>query len=110
MLLQKLIWTEYSYRFDVKEDGTWDNRKTFAFVDSGVPDGVHVDSLGNVYAGCGDGVHVWNPSGKLIGKIYLGGTSANFQFAGDGRMVICAETKLYYATFNASGNYVASEM
>jgi hypothetical protein len=34
---------------------------------------------GNVYAGCGDGVQVWNPSGKLIGKIFLGETSANFQ-------------------------------
>lgn len=29
-----------SYRFDVLDDGTWDNRKTFAFVDSGVPDGI----------------------------------------------------------------------
>lgn len=28
-----------SYRFDVKEDGTFENRKTFAFVASGVPDG-----------------------------------------------------------------------
>ncbi|ROW06592.1 hypothetical protein VMCG_04274 [Cytospora schulzeri] len=91
------------YRFDVKPDGTWENRKTFAFVDSGVPDGVHTDSAGNVYAGCGDGVNVWNPSGKLLGKIYTGGTSANFQFAGDGRMVIGAETKLYYATLNATG-------
>lgn len=72
--------------------------------------GVHVDSNGNVYAGCGDGIQVWNPSGVLLGKIYLGGTSANFQFAGDGRMVICAETKLYYATFNASGHSIDSEM
>ncbi|KAJ0124850.1 evolved d-pantonohydrolase [Diaporthe amygdali] len=91
------------YRFDVLEDGTWDNRRTFAFVDSGAPDGVHTDTNGNVYAGCGDGIQVWNPSGKLVGKIYLGTTSANFKFAGDGRMVICAETKLYYATFNSSG-------
>lgn len=29
----------HSYRFDVKEDGTLDNRKTFAFVHSGAPDG-----------------------------------------------------------------------
>lgn len=56
-----------------------------------------------MYAGCGDGLHVWNPSGKLIGKIYLGTTSANFNFAGDGRMVICAETELYYVTLAASG-------
>lgn len=72
--------------------------------------GVHCDSKGNVYAGCGDGIHVWNPSGKLIGKIFLGSTTANFQFVGDGRMVICAETDLYYATVAADGNYVESEM
>lgn len=91
------------YRFDVREDGTWDNRKLFAYVDTGVPDGVHCDSNGNVYSGCGDGVQVWNPSGKLIGKIFLGKTSANFNFAGDGRMVILAEEDLFYATLGASG-------
>ncbi|KAL2864278.1 SMP-30/gluconolactonase/LRE family protein [Aspergillus lucknowensis] len=98
------------YQFDVFSDGTLGNRKTFAFVSPGVPDGLHCDSKGNIYAGCGDGVQVWNPSGKLIGKIYVGTTSANFNFAGDGRMVICAETSLYYATLAASGNYVESEM
>ncbi|RYP16711.1 hypothetical protein DL765_004947 [Monosporascus sp. GIB2] len=91
------------YRFDVQDDGTWENRKLFAYAHSGIPDGIHCDSNGNVYSGCGDGVHVWNPSGKLIGKIYLGRTSANFNFAGDGRMVICAGTNLYYATLAASG-------
>jgi hypothetical protein len=55
-------------------------------------------------------VHVWNPSGKLIGKIYLGSGTANFNFAGEGRMVICAETNLYYATLAAAGSYVDSEM
>ncbi|KAH6887108.1 lactonohydrolase [Thelonectria olida] len=91
------------YRFDVKKDGTWENRKTFAYVPAGVPDGVHCDSKGYVYAGCGDGVHVWNPSGKLIGKIYTGTTAANFQFAGKGRMVITGQTKLFYVTLAASG-------
>ena len=28
-----------SYRFDVMEDGTFENRKTFAFVDTNIPDG-----------------------------------------------------------------------
>ncbi|KAM0287551.1 hypothetical protein ACHAO9_007580 [Fusarium lateritium] len=67
------------------------------------PNGIHCDSKGNVYAGCGDGVHVWNPSGKLIGKIYTGINAANFQFAGKGRMVIMGRTKLFYATLAASG-------
>lgn len=63
----------------VDEDGTFYDRRTFAYVTPGVPDGVHCDAAGNVYAGCGDGVQVFNPSGKLIGKIYLGETSANFR-------------------------------
>lgn len=102
----------------VDDDGTFYDRRTFAFVTPGVPDGVHCDAAGNVYAGCGDGVQVWNPSGKLIGKIFLGETSANFresivkggddtpdspEFAGEGRMVICAETRLFYATVAATG-------
>ena len=72
--------------------------------------GIHCDTQGNVYTGTGDGVHVFNPSGKLIGKIYLGTTSANFNFAGNGRMVIAAETELYYATLAAEGGFVESEM
>ena len=93
----------YSYRFTVNSDGSWGSRQTFAFVDVGFPDGIHCDTKGYVYAGCGDGVHVWNPAGQLIGKIYLGSASANFQFAGQGRMVICAETELYYVTLGAKG-------
>ncbi|KAI0098629.1 gluconolactonase [Nemania sp. FL0031] len=85
------------YRYDVAKDGTFSNRQTFAYTPSGVPDGIHVDTKGRLYAGCGDGVHVYNPSGTLIGKIFLGETSANFNFAGDGGMVICAETSLFYA-------------
>jgi gluconolactonase len=30
-------------------------------------------------------------------------TAANFQFAGEGRMVITGQTKLFYATLAASG-------
>jgi len=94
------------YRFNVQEDGTLENRKVFAFIDINIPDGVHTDSKGNVYAGVGDGVQVFNPSGKLIGKIYTGRTAANFQFVGGGRMVIAGETHLYYATLAATGSLV----
>ncbi|KAK3337702.1 hypothetical protein B0T19DRAFT_455602 [Cercophora scortea] len=93
------------YRYNVQDDGTFESRKVFAFLTPGVPDGIHVDTKGNVYAGGGDGVHVYNPAGKLVGKIYVGGTSANFQFAGKGRMVILAETELYFATLAAEGAF-----
>ena len=71
----------------------------------GPPDGIHVDTEGNVYVGCGDAVQVFNPSGTLIGKIYLGRGVANFQFAGKGRMVILSETELWYATLAAEGAF-----
>ncbi|UKZ49099.1 hypothetical protein TrVGV298_003338 [Trichoderma virens] len=91
------------YRYTVARDGTFKHRTVFAYPGVGIVDGIHCDSKGNVYAGCGDGVHVWNPSGTLLGKIFLGETSANFQFAGDGRMIIGAETHLYYATLAGKG-------
>ncbi|KAJ3577587.1 hypothetical protein NPX13_g2980 [Xylaria arbuscula] len=90
------------YRYDVESDGTWSNRRTFAHIHAGIPDGIHVDTKGRVYAGVGDGVHVFNTAGTLIGKIFLGQTSANFNFAGDGGMVICAETELFYAKIAAT--------
>jgi gluconolactonase len=98
------------YQYDVNIDGTFFNRKLFSYVSPGIPDGIHCDTKGNVYSGVGDGVHIWNPSGKLLGKIFLGMTSANFNFAGQGRMVICAETELYYATLAAEGSIVESQV
>ncbi|KIW69747.1 hypothetical protein PV04_05605 [Phialophora macrospora] len=98
------------YQYTVLDDGTWANRKLFAVPSPGIPDGVHCDTNGAVYAGIGDGVVVYSPSGTLLGKIFLGTTSANFNFAGKGRMVICAETELYYATLAAEGAVVQSEL
>jgi len=47
------------YAFDVDPDSqTFLNRRIFAYVDAGIPDGIQIDKQGNVYAGCGDGVQV----------------------------------------------------
>lgn len=91
------------YRYSVEGDGTFSGRKVFAFVSPGIPDGVHCDTKGNVYSGVGDGIHVWNPSGKLLGKIFLGQFIANFRWASKGRMIIMAQTEMYYATLAAEG-------
>ena len=47
---------------------------------------------------------VWNSQGTLLGKFFLGGVSANFIFAGDGRLVILAETKIFFARIAAQEN------
>lgn len=68
----------------------------FAFAVHGVPDGIKCDVYGNVYAGCFDGIEVWNPAGTLIGTIVVpGGGVANFCFGKDGEIFACSEQKLY---------------
>ncbi|KIJ30872.1 hypothetical protein M422DRAFT_186619, partial [Sphaerobolus stellatus SS14] len=95
------------YSFDV--DPTTQrflNRRTFAWADTGIPDGFQVDSKGNVFASCGDGVQVYDPSGILLGKIFTGSISANNVFAGKGRMVVMVETKIVLVEFAAEGSLV----
>lgn len=88
------------YAFDVvlKEGGHFlINKRLFAFADQGIPDGIKCDMEGNVYSGCGDGVHVWSAGGMLIGKIYVPGGCANFCFGEKGEVFICNEVKLWRA-------------
>ncbi|GLB41030.1 putative SMP-30/Gluconolaconase/LRE-like region [Lyophyllum shimeji] len=93
------------YAFDVDpRTHAFKNRRVFAYIDAGVPDGVQVDTKGNVYSGCGDGVQVWNNEGTLLGKFFLGTTSANMVFAKEGRLVILAETKIFVADIAAKGS------
>ena len=48
-----------SYAFDVDPvTHVFKNRRTFAYIDCGIPDGIQVDTNGNVYAATGDGVQV----------------------------------------------------
>lgn len=71
------------------------NRRLFAFAAAGFPDGIKCDVHGNVYAGCGDGVEVWNPAGSLIGTFLVTGGVANFCFGKDGEMFLCNEQRLW---------------
>ncbi|THH16198.1 hypothetical protein EW146_g4402 [Bondarzewia mesenterica] len=97
------------YQFDVDpKTEAFLNRRVFAYVDTGVPDGIQVDIDGNVYSGCGDGVQVWNAEGTLLGKVFLGTTSANMVFAGKGKLVIMAETAIYLAQITAEGMDLAA--
>ena len=71
------------------------NRRVFAFADTGAPDGIKCDMEGNVYAGCGDGINVWNPGGSLMGKILVDGGVANFCFGEPGEMWAFGEERLW---------------
>ncbi|KIW03705.1 uncharacterized protein PV09_05018 [Verruconis gallopava] len=96
------------YAFDVVDQKYLQNRRIFAYVDSGVPDGIHVDTNGNVFSGCGDGVQVWNPEGRLLGKIRVEKGSANFAFVPEG-MIIFNEYRLFLVTMAARGRELARD-
>lgn len=91
-----------------------ESRREFSESTSGVPDGIHVDTEGNVWAGHGNGVHVYKPqadgSGKLIGKFVLPGGKgvANFCWAGQAssgqyRLLLFAEDELWEVLVGVNG-------
>jgi gluconolactonase len=96
------------YAFDVVNEKYLRNRRVFAYVDTGIPDGVHTDTKGNLYAGVGDGVSVWNPDGLLLGKFKVQGGSANFAFV-PGGIIIFNEYRLFLASIAAVGREVARD-
>lgn len=76
------------------------NKRLFAMCDTGIPDGIKSDTKGNIYSGCGDGVNVWSPGGKLIGKIYIPGGAANFCFGKEGEVFILNEHYMWRVQLN----------
>ncbi|TKX20263.1 hypothetical protein C1H76_7563 [Elsinoe australis] len=86
------------YAFDViQRDGSpfLSNRRLFAYAPGRLPDGIKCDTKGNVYAGCMDGVEVWNSRGDLLGLIQVPGGVANFCFGDAGSMYLCNETRFW---------------
>lgn len=49
----------YSYAFDVDpKTQTFLNRRVLAYIDAGIPDGIQLDTNGNIYTSTADGVQV----------------------------------------------------
>ncbi|KAI9754341.1 MAG: hypothetical protein M4579_004739, partial [Chaenotheca gracillima] len=97
------------YAFTHDPDSTYPTltaRRVFAHAMCGIPDGIKCDTAGNVYSGCGDGVHVWNPEGRLIGKIAVPGPPdgvANFCFGKEGQMFLLNETRIWRVKLGGKG-------
>ncbi|MEA2734734.1 MAG: gluconolactonase [Humisphaera sp.] len=91
--------------FDVKADGTLSGGDVLCVIDHGAPDGIRCDEHGNIWSSAGDGVHVFAPDGKLLGKIPVPESPANLCFGGaDGKtLFITARTSLYSIKTNVRG-------
>lgn len=94
------------YAFDVSEDGSKVlNQRQFAVVSPGFPDGMRLDIHGNIYVGALDGVQIFNPQGKLIGKIRLPKETANLTFGSKDNNVlfICSSDSVWAIKLNTTG-------
>ncbi|HTL28863.1 MAG TPA: SMP-30/gluconolactonase/LRE family protein [Tepidisphaeraceae bacterium] len=98
--------------FDVKpratEEGpdfTLENGKIFCVIDKGVPDGIRCDEKGNIWSSSGDGVQIFSPEGKLVGRILVRESPANLCFGGaDGKtLFMTARTSLYRIKVSVAG-------
>lgn len=87
--------------FAVNPDGSLGGGRVFAELDPklgpGVPDGMKVDSLGNLYCTGPAGVWVFDPKGQALGVIQVPQTTANLAWGdADGRcLYLTASTSVY---------------
>lgn len=101
------------YAFDVQGTKLGNMRVFSECMVDGVhcgPDGLRADRAGNIWSGSNAplgyaGVTVWNPSGKLIGRIRLPEVCANVCFAGPKRdfLFMTASQSIYMLRVNIQG-------
>jgi gluconolactonase len=102
---KKRVWM----RYEVQPDGSVRNGKVFFDVtsdkDPGMPDGMKIDSLGNLYCAGPSGIWIFSPAGKHIGTIKPGEGPANCNWGGADRktLYITAQTSVYRISLSVVG-------
>lgn len=87
--------------YDVAADGTLENGKIFGEEPGektdGVPDGIKVDKLGNLFVTGPKGIWVWDAKGGKLGTIVMPEQPANLAWGDDdyGTLYITATTSVY---------------
>jgi gluconolactonase len=96
-----LVWI-----FDIAPDGSLSEARTFVTTGD-VPDGIAVDSAGNLFITSHKGIEVFAPDGDIWGVIPVPQPPANCAFGGaDGRtLYITARSGLYRVTLAHPGLY-----
>jgi gluconolactonase len=91
--------------YDLDRGGHASNERVIISGIEGVPDGMKVDSRGNLYI-TAQSVFVYTPEGKLLGKIEIPETPANCAF-GDAdfqTLYVTARTSVYRVQLNVKGD------
>jgi len=85
------------FAFDVDPSWRLSNKRVFAEIELGVPDGLRLDEFGNLWCSSGRGVEIFTPAGKHLGCVRVPETVANLTFGGPkrNRLFIAATTSVY---------------
>jgi len=91
--------------FEVRDDNTIGADRVFADCDTGIFDGLRLDSDGRIWTSAPDGVYCYDTDRTLLGKIKLPRIVGNVQFGGprNNFLYICATTTLYLARLKVNG-------
>ena len=95
-------------RYDVTADGTLANGIIWAETTGsgpGVPDGMKIDSLGNIWCSAQGGIHIFDPSATYLGVIQMDEQPANLVFGDDDlkSLYITATTSVYRLRVEVAG-------
>ncbi len=90
--------------FRVGDDGTLSGGEVFVTT-VGIPDGLRIDTDGNVWTSAGPGVNVYTPRAEALGRIGFEVDVTNLTFGGVGRrqIFVTAGTSVYAVDVLAAG-------
>jgi gluconolactonase len=92
--------------FELMPNGTLAKQTDRVFADlrgpePGVPDGMKVDSAGNVYCGGAGGIWIFDPHGKKLGRIVHGQpATTNIAFGGDDWKTLYFTSRVHLGSIN----------
>lgn len=91
--------------FDVRDGKHLGGGRVFAEISPGVPDGLRLDTTGNVWTSARDGIHTYGADGTLLGKLKLPAPVANLCFGGEKRdhLFITATDSVWTVPVRANG-------
>jgi gluconolactonase len=91
--------------YSVSASNTLSGGSVFATISNGIPDGIRCDVAGRVYSSAENGVHIFLPDGRLIGRIIIPNTVANLCFGGPDwkTLYLTAQPRVYSIPLKVAG-------
>ena len=91
--------------YSVSPSNTLSGGSVFATISNGIPDGIRCDVDGRIYSSSADGVRIFLPDGRMIGRIIIANTVANLCFgrADWKTLFIVAQPRVYSIPLKVAG-------